>query len=148
MSDQTPDTHTDQCHANADNTAADGGNQRNLGLRLEVDLLNKQRAGDDGQCIDHQYPTDNPHHLYQQRLLEEDTDSRGSQEKNDIQHRTDNQVEKENSIVVHPAGIRFPNQCIRKTAVNNRVGYGNEYREDSHDAVFRWSQQTGQYQSY
>ena len=145
LADQAPDSQSRQGHANAYHATGDGGYQRYLSLCLEVDFLDKEGTRDDSQRVNDQHPADNPHDLHQQRLFEEPADRRGCKEQHNIEQPTDQQVEQENGIVVHPPGIRLANQRIGETAVNNRIGYGNEYREDSHDAVLRRSQQAGQY---
>ena len=145
---QAPDTHSRKSHPDAHNPADNRRRQGYLGLRLEINVLDKQRAGNDGKRVDDQYPADHPHDIHQQRLTEEPADGGSSQIKYDIQGCTDHQVEEEYRVIIDAAGIGLADQRIGKAAVDNRGRDGYENRNDSHDAIFRRGQQAGKHQAY
>ena len=144
---KAPHAHAAQGHADAHRAARQRGDERHLGLCLEVDGLDEQRPRDDGQGVDYQNPADDAHHVPEQRLLEEGGYPRRADVKHGVEHRAHPEVEEEHRAVVHPAGILLADERVGKAAVHNGGGDGDEDGYHRHDAILGRGEQAGQHQT-
>ena len=128
------------CHEDADD-----GDER---LRLEPEIDCEPCALHRGKSGNHERKRDDLCHVFEDGHVVELRDVGRCEEQPRIEGERNDNIEIEDGAEVFVGAILLLDECVRKSAVGERVRDGDEYGEHADDAVIRRGEHAGECDAY
>ena len=141
---EAPDPEAGVRHGDGNNPRSERGNNRDAGLKLEVDPLDQDGTLDHGQGIDDQDDAQDLNNGLKLRLLQEFGDGGGRGEKDEKEGQARGQIVIEDGGIIGLSAVIFSYQGVAEAAIDERFGNGDEDHDHPNQAEFAGGEEPGQ----